>query len=775
MEPEADREKRRAGKLILAGVLLLSASGLLFEIALTRVFSATIWYHFTFVAISVALFGWGMGGFVLELAGARNRDRALRLGLLGGSALFGLSLPAFLAVFLATPATPDSIGVYFALALVPFLLAGIGLSAAFATYTRDTSRLYFADLLGASLGTLAVPVLLGALGAETTLLAVGVLPMAACFLFLQAARASGTARVACGCALAALVALTALNGIFGFLSIRNAPTKALYKVLAEDEDHRIDYDRWNAYSRISAVTGFDDSRYARLFIDSDAWTDVSKWDGRIESLLSQRSTFRYLPFTFHDRPRVLVIGPGGGPDVRLALAAGSREIVAVEMNPLITEYVRRCGARARNLYDQPTVKLVLQEGRNFVRRSGEKYDVILLGFVDSWAATVSGGLSLTENYLYTSEAFSEYYDHLTDTGMLVIVRWPMDVPRCVANSVRVLGRKGLGPEEAGKRIFAVAERKPEGEEPIQTIFMLRKTPFPAGLSERTLAPFGDAHAFHIPSGDSMSPYRELLSGEIDLEEYDRRFSCKADPVTDDRPFYFARSRPHGVPPFMIKLLFWPLAIVSAAALLMIAWSAFGKSGRRTLPGSMVYFSMLGAGFILVEIALIQKLILLLGHPVHALCVLLFFMLLWCSLGSLLSRRVADAKIRKILLRVLPAIVALLCVALAAVPWLVDSLLQFGIAARIAAAALMLAPAGLLMGMPFPLGLRRAENAGGSIPMMWGINGVLSVAGSILAMVIAVVYGFACVVAAGALCYLVAIVPVACGSSAGHAGPDDSSS
>ena len=759
---ELRREPRdSAGLMVMAGVFLLACSGLLFEIVLTRIFSATIWYHFTFVAISVALFGWGMGGFALELLGIWTKS-ASRIGLIIGSGLYSAAFPIILTAILSSPFSTQKVELYFLLALIPFLLAGISLSAAFEIFTKDTNRLYFSDLFGASVGTLMVPLLLGLLGAETTVLAIAVLPAVSCVFFILSARRwiPSFAKYIGIAVLAILSILVVLNPKMRFLDIGKAPSnKALYRALAEDPAREIIFDEWNAYSRVTAVSGYNDYRHSRIFIDSDAWTDLSKWDGNIKSLAGKKTVFRFVPFRFHDRPSVLVIGPGGGPDVRLALAAESRKITAVEMNSLIIEYVKAVGAPGGNIYSHPTVHLFLEEGRNFIKRSKSKYDMIILGFVDSWAAVSSGGLSLSENYLYTKEAFKEYYDHLSDIGSLVIMRWPTDVQRCVANSVTVLEDKGLSRIEAGKRILAVSEREPKGLEPVATVFMLRKNPFPKGLSEQILSKFPDAHRIHIPFGESTSPYKELLSGKITLAEYSNRFSQMADPVTDDRPFYFAREKPYGVPAFMTRLLRSPFVAVGVAMLLLIARILTSKTGRGIMAGGIVYFSMLGIGFILVEIALIHKLILLLGHPIHALCVLLFFMLLWSSMGSLAGRRVGDDRIKKVLLCGLPVLVALLALSTFGVPWIVGKALHLNIVVRIAISALMILPFGFCMGIPFPLGLRQVKNSGGSIAMMWGVNGVMSVVGSILAMVIGVAAGFTYVLGVGALSYLIAMVPV----------------
>ncbi len=208
--------------------------------------------------------------------------------------------------------------------------------------------------------------------------------------------------------MAALLVLAAIgvNEQTGLFKIHSAPTKGLYRHMAATPGSKVVLTGWNAYSRIDAVTGFESPYLARLYIDSDAWTNILEWDGDVASLSAMRAEYRALPFeVVPQRPKTLVIGPGGGSDVLYALAAGSEKVTAVEMNPLMLRFVRHFGARAGNIYDHPQVEAILSEGRTFIRRTDRLFDVILMGFVDSWAAVASGGLSLSENHLYTVEAF----------------------------------------------------------------------------------------------------------------------------------------------------------------------------------------------------------------------------------------------------------------------------------------------------------------------------------------------------------------------------------
>ena len=722
---------------LYAGIFLVTLSGLMFEIGLTRIFSATIWYHFAFVAISVALLGWGLGGFALHLARGRvafTRERAALLTL-----LYGLSIPFALWLIVRLPFHPDRLPSYFAISLVPFLLAGMALAMLFAIERQDANRLYFADLLGASLGALLVTFLLSWFGGENALLLVALAPVAAAALF------SKRLRLAAGVAAVAILLALAVNGRTGLFKIRSAPTKGLYRQMAATPGSKIELTGWNAYSRIDAVTGFEAPYLARLYIDSDAWTNVLAWDGRLESVAPLRYWYRAIPFRVAPpEPTTLIIGPGGGSDVLVALAAGSQKVTAVEMNPLMLRFARHFGARAGNLYDQPKVETILSEGRTFIRRSDRLFDVILMGFVDSWAAVASGGLSLSENHLYTVEAFKAYYDHLTADGEIAILRWDVDIPRLVSNSVALLGAQA-----AAERVAVLLEAVDNPhDDPPQMIFLLKKRPF---TPEETalLASLPNARPVIVPGRHVDEPYASLFSGRTSFAQYVQQAPARIDPVFDDRPFFFARQKPWGLPGSMRRGFQQILVPVLGLCLLFLA---FGKPRREPLlpySASILYFACLGVGFIAVELSLLQHLTLLLGHPIFTLSILLFTLLASGGVGSAFGG---------------PRPLAAVCLAVAglaaayalALPRIVPALLPLPLPARIAIAIVVVAPLGFLMGMPFPRALQ-ATGTGPfpAPPFYWGLNGIFSVVGSLATMVAAVIFGFTWAMLAGASFYVVA--------------------
>jgi hypothetical protein len=501
---------------------------------------------------------------------------------------------------------------------------------------------------------------------------------------------------------------------------------------------------WNAYSRISAVEGFPAPYLARLYIDSDAWTSIHDWDGNIASVGSLKDWYRALPFQLFSHPQTLVIGPGGGADVLAALAAGSPHVTAVELNPLMLQFVRHYGARAGNIYNRPDVEVIQSEGRNFVSRTDRKFDIILLGFVDSFASVASGGLSLSENFLYTTQAFRAYEDHLTPDGTLVILRWNLDIPRLVSNSVALLGA-----EEAARRMVVLIEKRDAQEDlQPQMLFMLRKRPFTPEETARIMSDWTLARPILVPGRASTAPYTDLLAGRTTLAQYEEASSQKVGPVTDDSPFYFATTKPWGMNTAIAQMLL-DVLVFPAAALLAV-FSALGKprSGRvGPYAGSIAYFGCLGFGFITVELALLQHLTLLLGHPSFTLAVLLFTLLAAGGVGSALSRKV-NVRVACLAVAAIGATGALL------LPSLVPMLLPLALWQRVVIAIALVTPLGLAMGVPFPRGLQQAGQ--GSLPappFYWGLNGIMSVIGSVVTVMVAVSFGFKVAMLLGSACYL----------------------
>ena len=721
---------------IRAAVFLITLSGLVFEIGLTRIYSATIWYHFAFVAISMALLGWGLGGLAVHLLKKSWPASTEKAALL--TMLYGVAIPGCLWVLVRFPFEFSRLPLYFITPLVPFFLGGMTLSMIFDLNRSGAGSLYFADLLGASIGAVSVTVLLQLVGGEVSLLLAAVAPMLASGLLSRRFRVVALVEAA----IVLLLAVT--NHSTGRFHVIPGTIKAMRRQMDESPGSRVAQSGWNSYSRIDAVEGVSPKYLARLYIDSDAWTSIMPWDGRLDSVHEMRDSYRAMPFHFNPGGETLIIGPGGGPDVVAALASGSRKVTAVEMNPLMIQFVRHYGAQAGNLYDRPDVEVIQSEGRNFISRTDRKFDTIFLGFVDSWASVASGGLSLSENYLYTTQAFRAYFDHLKDNGVLVILRWDSDIPRLVANAVALLGADGASP-----RIAALLEKRGSHDDPPQMLFMLRKRPFTKAEAGQ-LATWTLARPLIVPGYPAPEPYTDLLNGRKSMATWEAESPTLIGPVFDDSPFYFAVERPWGMPTPIARRLFEWLLLPNVALLALFA--AFGKPRRRPVApyaASVAYFACLGFGFIAVELALLQHLTLLLGHPIFTLAILLFTLLAAGGLGSAVSTFVPPrgACLVVAALGVLEAL---------ALPRIVPLLLPLPLAARIVVAMALVAPLGFVMGMPFPRGLQSTGR--GSLPappFFWGLNGVMSVVGSVVTVFVALKWGFQSAMLIGCLAYVLA--------------------
>ena len=434
------------------GVAFTTLATLILELALTRIFSVVFFYHFAFLAISIALFGLGAGGVFSYVAAGRRGNIYAKLGAF--SVLNSFAVLVSLLVLLNVSGQPG-VGtlalVYFA-AAVPFFFAGTVVSIAVAEAIHRVDRVYFFDLLGAALGCLALIPFLDHFGGPNTVLAASVFFAIAAAIWYNLA---GSLRGRAGAVALALafVALIVYNGKKHPIDVRYAKGRPIPKE---------SFVQWNSFSRIGMVR--HDALGGEIFIDADASTFIPPFD---LDHLSDRDRFKLLdegpgfPYLLKPGAKTLIIGPGGGWDVARALTSGSRDITAVEINPIIARTImqERFPGLSRGLYFRPEVHVFIEDGRSFVRRSSDKYQVLQATLVDTWASTAAGAFALSENNLYTTDAFRDYLTHLTDDGLMVFTRWGLDPPReslrLVSLAMQALAN--LGEHDASRHIVVVRQ------------------------------------------------------------------------------------------------------------------------------------------------------------------------------------------------------------------------------------------------------------------------------------------------------------------------------
>ena len=761
--------------LLYTAVSLTTLATLLLELSLTRIFSVVFYYHFAFLAISIALFGLGVGGVLSYLLPARG-SVFCRLGVVS---LVNTSLVLVALLFVLTRGaemgTIELALIYFVTAL-PFLGAGIILSLVIAETIERIDRIYFFDLAGAAGGCLALVLLLNTFGGPNTVIAAAVLFAAAAAIWFNLAgvRLGRISSVFIGLLLFMVVIG---NTKYRFLEVRYAKGQKLHQEI---------FTKWNSISRIGMAHD-PESGGEMIYIDADASTGVANFNfdhltpKQTEYLLHQGPA---IPYNLRPGAKTLVIGPGGGWDVSRALASGSHDVTGVEINPIIGKTIMRdrFPQLSQNLYLRPDVHINIEDGRSFVRRSPEKYQVIQATLVDTWASTAAGAFALSENNLYTTDAFRDYLSHLTDDGLLVFTRWGFDPPceslRLVSLAMSALN--DLGEHDPARHVLAgrFGTRADLIGWGTQDTVIISRKPLPNADIARAREAFAAAHmqSIYMPGDAPVNEFGKLLLAKDPLE-FERNYRFDITPVDDNRPFFFYTVQPRDVAAYLLNSkraadakvntavprLFSALIVSAIAVLVILLLPPFVLGTRlpreRSVQSFLLYFLAIGAGYILIEVALIQKFVLFLGHPTYALTVVIFSMLVSSGLGSFLSRRVVANENRR-LVAVLGGAAVLVALLAASLQPVLSSGVGLPLLVKIVATVAMIAPAGFMMGIPFPTGLRLLEQRHApSVRWAWSLNAAASVLGSVGALVLALYFGILVTMLAGAALYVAALLMV----------------
>jgi predicted membrane-bound spermidine synthase len=765
---------------LLVVLFFASLSTILMELALTRVFSIVLWYDYAFMAISVAFFGLGIGSLVIHIQkdSAKWKSRYERKEQLSSRIIYfaiayAISVPAFVFLISVIPPSTSNVHLYYLVSSVPFFFAGSIMALVFYAMPQKISKLYFADLVGAASSTLLLDPLMRGFGAEYVILLTAPMvagsAIAGALVLGKGALAGGIAvtgrlKMIAGIVLAAtlLVPIVGSASAFDAFEVRPGNNKGLYYQLKDPERFEHLSTEWNSFSRIdvtretkvnSTLNNYDseeDSReMAAIIIDADAGTPIFRWDGTEGDLAWLQKYMDYLPYELENVDNTLVIGGGGGEDILVAIAGGSEKVTAVELNPLIVSAAKRSGEESGNLYERDDVELFIDDGRRFISSTDEKYDAIVIKLVDSWAAQLAGGYALSENYLYTTEAFQQYIRHLDEDGMLVMIRWNFELPRLmplVADSL--MKETGKSREEVSQHIMAVEERpglffgRNDDRETIYPVLVLVKS-----------TPFTDAQ-IDLASDKAERNRAEviMLSDQYMREPYDKLFSSAgygeylaqvSNPKvpTDDSPFYFAREP---VPQQMIILLATVLGI-SAGLSVLLVWNARKKKATMdATSGFHVLFAVfIGLGFMILEITFIQRFLLLLGTPIMALTVILFSILLSSGIGAYLSGRLFAGRPYRAVFVSVPILAGVILFHFFSLQGIIDSSIAADLPSRVALTVGLLFPAGLLMGFQFPSLISMASSMKNrdNTTLLWGVNVVASIIGTVLAATLAMVIGF----------------------------------
>jgi hypothetical protein len=756
-------------------VALTTMATLLLELSLTRIFSVIFYYHFAFLAISIAMFGLGLGGVFSYVVAGWKIPLFARLGRLSAVNSLLTVLALVVIVSRGDDLTFWDFGLVYVATALPFFISGAIVSLAISETIENVGRVYFFDLLGAAGGCLLlIPLLHVFKGPSAVIGAAIVFAVAAAIWHSMAGSTIG--RIASVALALVLVAFFTLNQRRAILGITHAKGQTLANEF---------FEKWNTFSRIAIVHLPKEGR-DRIVIDADAATDIANKDldhlspDDVHELLDAGMG---LPYSIRPAAKTLIIGPGGGWDVTRALASGSRDVTAVEINPIIAETImqEKFPHLSRNLYKRPGVHVEVEDGRSFVRRSRDRYQVLQATLVDTWASTAAGAFALSENNLYTTDAFRDYLSHLTDDGMVTVTRWGFDPPReslrLLSLGIEALGQ--LGETDPASHFIVVRQGSTEGWGALDTVLISRR-PFSAADLDRARATIarGRLELVYLPGESIRNPFYDLLHSP-DPAEFQRNYTFDISPVSDNRPFFFytvqardlwtyLRAASHESADYKINkavpLLFRLLlcSLIATAVILVAPPLVLGTRlpRQRGMAGFLLYFLFIGAGYILIEVGLIQKFILFLGQPIYALTVVIFSMLVSSGLGSFASRRLIGKEQGR-LIKTLGSVALLAAFLASIVSGLLTALVWLPLAWKVVLTVLLIAPLGFVMGMPFPAALARLEEwHAPSVRWAWSLNAAASVLGSVGALVCSIYLGLVQTLIVGGLLYLAALAVMA---------------
>lgn len=796
--------------LLYPGVALVAGATIVYEVALTRVFSIAYGYHFAFLAISLGLLGFGVSGTLIALRpGWRRGLTGLRLGRLAAAA--SVTFAGGYLVANNIPLDPYRVGwdpgqlpllcLYLAVFALPFLLTGLIQGLPITSWPALAGRVYAASLIGSGLGALAALAALDRLAAPGAL--TGAAAGAAAAAVVLAAAGPGRAEGAAGRAgrgLGAVAAATCL-GLAGitavqpaWLRVRMSEYKPLPQLL-QLPDSKVVLSESSSESLVDVVDspslhsapglsfGYQGAmpEQSAAVVDGDRVIPLTPVDELAPGFL--RALPSSLAYLLRPGADVLVLDPGAGLEVAAALDGRAGSVTAIEPNSLLNRLFRGpLAERTGRVFDDPRVELVDSNPRAHLAGSTGDFDVITLALSENRRSVTAGAFSLSESFLMTREAFDTYFSRLRPNGILAVHRWlqlpPAEEVRAASLVVESLERSG---RDAARHIVALRS--------FSTMTILAKAePFEAaeisaakafaeerqfdlvhvpGMAE------SEANRFNVLRDDRYAEsFRELLAAP---ESFYRTYEYEVRAPTDDRPFFFhffkwaqipmvlslmGRTwQPFGGSGYLVVLgLLGVTTLLSALLILLPVAVSRRREGERTTPRGWgfragVYFAMLGLGFLMIEVALVGRLLLILDHSALAFTIVLFGLLTASGVGSVLSPRIPWRS-------ALAALVALAMLEALLLSHLLALLLREPLPLRIAGALAVLAPLGMLMGVAFPKGLRWvAAERGAWLPMAWSVNGFTSVIGAVLAAMVSLSWGYSTVLACGGAAYLIALIAI----------------
>ena len=797
-----------SARLPLFSVAFVSASALAYEILLMKLFSIIQWHHFAYMIISLALLGYGASGTFLTLA----RERLMKIfpyAYIGNILLFSLSSVFCFIAAQQIPFNPLAVlwetkqlfwlfALYLLLAL-PFFFAANAIGLVFIRHKTDITRIYGADLLGAGLGSLGILALLYLLFPANALHAVALIALLGTAVGFKelSLKAHPAVLVLFVFSLSTLLlpdrdgmlnmneykelSRTLRVGGTKIIEERSSPLGLLSVVESQDVPFRY-------APGLSMASAMEPPSQLGVFTNGDGMSAITQYPDSIQMLGYLDYQTSALAYHLGDPDEVLILGAGGGSDVLQALFHDTKRIDAVEIDPLMVDLVKnRYAGFAGDIYSMDNVKIHTAEARSFIASSARKYDLIQMSMVDSFGASSAGLQSLSENYIYTVEAFELYLRRLVPGGYLSVTRWlklpPRDTLKLFATAVEALERNGA--EDPKKQIVLIRGW--------QTSTLVVKNGIFSPEEIGRLKHFCDKRFFDVAYCGGIveseanrynileKPYFFLGAQAVLLNRAryfdDYKFDLR--PATDDRPYFYhffkwktlreiLSLRGSGglqllEPGYLVLAASLFQAVVASFVLILLPLVRYRKAGKSTVSASkkkvFAYFFLLGLAFLFLEIYFIQRFILFLGHPLYALSVVLSSFLIFAGFGSSYSKRLGNLMgYPKSARYGIYAILFFGILYILALEQVFGFMLTQTEGVKIAVSILLIAPLAFAMGVPFAMGLSELGSHSESlIPWAWGVNGCASVISAVAATLVAIHFGFTVVMIMALFFYMAALL------------------
>ncbi len=814
------------------GIFVLSMSTLALQALFIRLFSISLWYHFAFMIVSIALLGFGASGTYLSIFlknNTNNEDQENeKRGLLKNkyylsrfSFLFSLTTILSYLIFNLVPFNPyrmafDKIQflylfIWYLGLTAPFFFSGVCLGILLSQKSEKVHIVYFYNLVGSSIGSFFVVLTIPIFGGEKLVLLIACFGIIASFLFLPKYQTDFSNYKNLFTKLSSIFIKSKnrfiLVNIFSFIliiiliiftppffQIRMAPQKTLSQLL-NFPDSKILLTEWNAFSKVDVIESdkihsapglslkFPDPPPKQIGIttDGDDLSPITFCDNTKNTTDFLYYLPSYIAYVLKPNSNVVLMNPGGGLDILSALQNNCKKITIVEKNPILINLLKEdYGDFNGNILNSSKVKVINENDRNFIASSKKKYDLIFLCLDDSYKVVTAGTYGLGENYEYTVEAIKQYYNHLEINGILCISRWLQLPP---SESLKIFSTILSSLDELNikdPQDYVCAIRS------FSTSFIMVKNGKFSNEEKQGVKDFCDERGFDLIYFSNIMPdeinknikinkpyYYECFSKiiGIDKEDFINEYEFDVSPTTDNKPFFFHFFKPSHIPKILASygktwqpfggggyLILFALLLISVLLSIMLIIIPLIIRGKRfNLKVSkwqiFVYFSAIGIGFLFIEIPLMQKFILYLGHPIYSVSTVLFSILFFSGLGSLILGKDTKYFTLKIC-----ALLILILILLMLSPVLLKNLMAYPFYIRFISCILILAPIGFLMGVPFPMGIRlTSEISSELIPWAWSINGFASVISSILATIFAISWGFNSVLIMSFFAYLLALI------------------